>query len=136
MEKGSRDHIAQADLLVEESGDTRSRAKRSFPAKAILLVFLFLLLAASAVRLTLALAMEVEPAYTEIPPDSAYIAESAILLEEMVRTRGGFPQGFVEHVEASDGISLTVNEDGSFTYMEGGIQHRSAPGLILVEAAR
>ncbi|HOP26612.1 MAG TPA: hypothetical protein PLM22_02770 [Candidatus Sabulitectum sp.] len=136
MEKGARDHIAQADLLVEESGNNRRRAKRSFPTKAILLVFLFLLLAASAVKLALALAVEAKPAYTEILPDSASIAESAILLEEMVRARGGFPDGFVEHLETTDGVSLTVNEDGSFTYSEGGIEHRSAPGLLTGEANR
>lgn len=136
MEKGSRDLIAQADRLAEESGKTQRAVMKPFPVKTAALVLLFLALAAAAVRLALALAVEAEPTYTEIPPDSASIAESAILLEELVRTRGSFPEGFVEHVEATDGISLTVNEDGSFTYTEGGIEHRSAPGLLAGEADR
>lgn len=126
----SKELLREADELVEKREPAAKKKGGGFPAKPFILCLLLVLMAILGFRTAREIALQPEPAYQELLPDSASIAQSAILLEHHAASRGSFPDGFEEHAASTEGISLTVNPDGSFTYSEGGITHRSAPGLL------
>ncbi len=126
----SEDLLKEADELAGDSRPAGRRKGGKFPVKPVTLGLLLALLAVFGFRTARDITLQPEPSYRALLPDSASIAESAILLEYHVASNGSFPDGFKDHVESTDGISLTVNPDGSFTYSEGDFTHRSAPGLL------
>lgn len=75
-------------------------------------------------------ASQAEPSYELPPVDSTSIAESALLLESYVIDHGRFPEGFEDYIASTPGITLTVNDDGSFSYSEENVLYRSVSGIL------
>lgn len=118
--------MAEASLPTPApAAGRRSRSRRP-----TLVVLFAVLIAAAAARLILWSTAEIEPLYEIAAPDSESIMAGAKLLEERVTETGSFPAGLEERLLSNPDISLTVNQDGSFTYSEGGISFHSSPGII------
>jgi hypothetical protein len=128
MNTESSKGIRMAEASLPTPAPVAERRRRSH--RPALVVLFAVLLAAAAARLILWSTAVIEPSYEMAAPDSESIMAGAVMLEERVRETGSFPDGLEERLRSNPEISLTVNQDGSFTYSEGGVSFRSAPGII------
>lgn len=133
MNTESSKGIRMAEASLPAPAPVAECKKRSFrPAFVVLFA---VLIAAAVTRLILWSTAVVEPSYEMAAPDSESIMAGAMMLEARVRETGSFPTGLLERLRSNPGITLTVNQDGSFTYTEGSVSFRSAPGIIRMTGA-
>ncbi len=128
------DHVQQTDIERAERSlpipPEKRPERRARPFKTYSMVVLALVFILVAGRILLLGGGPVEPSYEYLPPDSASITEAITTVEEYVSREGDFPPGLMERIENSEDLSLMINEDGSFTYVESSIVYRSAPGIV------
>ena len=128
------DHVQQTDIERAERSlpipPEKRPERRARPFKTYSMVVLAIVFTLVAGRILLLGGGPVEPSYEYLSPDSASITQAIMTVEDYVSTEGAFPPGLMERIESSEDLSLLINEDGSFTYVESGIVYRSAPGIL------
>ena len=105
--------------------------KKKVPVKRYLSYALIPVFIAILIRLVIISSAPVEPVYEVQIPDSSSITSSIRIIEDYVRSEGTFPPNFQDRVSSNPDLSLEVNNDSSFTYIEAGVVYRSAPGILL-----
>ncbi len=105
--------------------------KKKMPVKRYLSYALIPVFIAALIRLVIMSSTPVEPVYDVQAPDSASITSSIRIIEDYVRSEGTFPPNFQDRISSNPDLSLVLNTDSSFTYIEAGVVYRSAPGILL-----
>ena len=132
----------EQDFMSQAEGNIRSSRqdapeRRKFPVKAVFTTVLGVCFAVLAVNYILNETGPVAASYETIESDSTAIIQSAVMLQDYIEENGSLPEGFLEHVNSSDGlVELSVNDDGSFSYTENGVTWQSSPGLLAGEGTR